>query len=396
MKVPFGHPIISYLTIALILIGGGLVVAKPGYVFATPGLGFGEASTDQSSPPYGPAITMDGLANMQVGGDSSGEDNTYVAFRFRAQLTGKLISFRGYWLGADRPGYGGGTGGTIRISLESDSNGVPSGEVLAAYVYANPSSGFQVIEFPDPANLTEGDFYHLVFSNIDPNPTTNFVSVNTSYVDEETPTPLQDRGLNREYATLERYSEGTWELQPDCTPIMDLEYENGYHQGQGYMEVEVLNELAIEGDSLRARQRFTFRGAEREVSNVAIRVGRNWGDGDIEVVVRRGTGDILAATSIPATRVPILDPDGDTAGVWISGELGEPLVLSDGHDYSLVLSTHAGTSLWSRGIQEGIGYGFHESTYFSEGHVEVSSNGGRTWTTVSGLSKWGDLQFYLH
>lgn len=96
---------------------------------------------------------MDGLANMQVGGPASGSPNTYVAVRFRATQTSTLKSFLAYWLGPDRPGYGGGTGGTVRVTLQTDNNGVPSGTT-----------------------------YDIVFTNIDASPTVNFCSIDFAWI----------------------------------------------------------------------------------------------------------------------------------------------------------------------------------------------------------------------
>src|SRR5687767_13355124 len=65
---------------------------------------------------YGSGYQMDALANMQVGGPASGANNTSVSYFFVAQSSSALNSIMIYALGADRPGYGGGNGGTLRVA----------------------------------------------------------------------------------------------------------------------------------------------------------------------------------------------------------------------------------------------------------------------------------------
>ena len=77
---------------------------------------------------YGSSYNMDALANLIVGGPQ----NTSVSYRFRAERSDTLTAFRAYWLNQDYPNYGGGTGGTVRVSVQTDNGGVPSGTILTS------------------------------------------------------------------------------------------------------------------------------------------------------------------------------------------------------------------------------------------------------------------------
>jgi hypothetical protein len=344
---------------------------------------------------YGTSYNMDGLANMQVGGSASGASNTYVAYRFRAERSSALAAFRAYWLGPDYAGYGGGTGGTIRVTLQTDSAGLPSGTVLATRDIVRPPSGFSQYAFASPPTLTAGALYHLVFTNVDPAPTVNFVSVDLSYVDGSALSPRQPKWPDNDFAALRKFGAGSWAVQGGYTPIVDLTYGNGSHQGQGYMEVEVANEAVIAGSSNLVRERFTVGGGTRTVTGAAVRIARTSGSGAIVVRLEDSSGNVLDSFTALTSSVPTLASSGDSSGVWVSGSFSAPRTLAGGATYSLRLSTDASTSLWTRGIQQGDGYAFDRSTYFADGHLEVTANGGSSWSTVPGLGTSGDLQFYL-
>ncbi len=338
---------------------------------------------------------MDTLANMQVGGTASGASNTYVSYRFRAEQSGNLVAFRNYWIGAAYPGYGGGTGGTIRVTLQADSGGVPSGTILATRDIVHPPSDFPLYAFSVPPTLTAGTIYHLVFTNIDPAPTVNFVSVDLAYVYGATLTPRQPKWHDADYAALRKLGTGSWGVASGYTPILDLTYANGAHQGQGYMEVEVANKAVIAGSSNGVRERFTVSGGSRLVTGAAVRIAKTAGSGNLVVRLEDANGTLIDSFSVSTGSVPALTSGDSPSGVWVSGSFSAPRTLTAGGTYSLRLSTDASTSLWTRGIQQGDSFSFDRATYFADGYLQVTANGGTSWSTVSGLGASGDLQFYF-
>jgi hypothetical protein len=70
-----------------------------------------------------------------------------------------------------------------------------SGTVLATYLLSNPSAAspsiyFPIFVFSVPPSLVQGQLYHIVFTNVDPNSTANYLSVNALYY-ENPSTPAQ-------------------------------------------------------------------------------------------------------------------------------------------------------------------------------------------------------------
>lgn len=357
-----------------------------------------ESPSGGSGGVYGTSYNMDTLANMQVGGPASGASNTYVSYRFRAERSEPLSAFRAMWIGPQYAGYGGGTGGTIRVTLETDNAGVPSGTVLASYTHVPGTSAakFPLLSFPSPATLTAGTLYHLVFTNIDPSPTANYISMDLTYVYGKTLSPRQPSTPDVDFAALRKMGTGSWSVQGGYTPILDLAYASGTHQGRGYMEVEVANKAVIAGSSSHVRERFTLSGGDRVVTGAAVRIAKTSGTGDLVVRLEDSAGTLIDSFSVPTSTVPTLTSGDSPSGVWVTGSFSTPRTLTNGATYNLRLSTDSATSLWTRGIQQGDTYGFHKSTYFADGQLQITTNAGSTWTTVPGLSTSGDLQFYLH
>ena len=335
---------------------------------------------------------MDALANLVVGGPQ----NTSVSYRFRAERSDTLTAFRAYWLNQDYPGYGGGTGGTVRVSVQTDNDGVPSGTILTSTGdIVHPVSDFPLYTFSSPATLTAGTLYHLVFINVDPNPTVNYVSVDLTAVfgELQSQIPRQPNTSDADYAGLEKYA-GRWSVSSVHTPIIDLTYGSGAHQGRGYMENED-TPLVIAGTTQMVRERFTVSGGNRLVTGAAVRIAKTSGSGNLVVRLEDGSGTLIDSFTVPAGSVPTLSTGGLPSGRWVSGSFSSPRTLTNGATYHLRLSTDSSTSMWTRGIEQGDRYGFDKSTYFADGFLQATPNGGSSWSTVSGLGTSGDLQFYL-
>lgn len=339
---------------------------------------------------YG-TLAMDGVSNLQVGA-------TYeyaCSLRFQAAYSGTVVGFSMYWIGLvdgePEEGYSGGTGGTVRITVERDDGGVPDGSALTSFDVVAAESGLPYYEFDEPVPVTAGQVYHVAFRNVDPDPVTNFVSVNCARVDEVT--DYQSRP-GPPIAALFTYDGGEWEVAPLLTPVLDLTYGDGSHQGQGYMEVEPGS--SISGDDM-VRERFTVSAGSRIVTGVAVRIAKVSGSDSLLVRLEDNSGTLIDSVSISTSGVPVLpDPAGSAAGEWVSGSFSAPVLLTNGQTYRLRLSVAGTTDLWTRGIQQGSGYGFTAATYFADGVFEVSSDGGSTWAYVEpGLSSTGDLQFHF-
>ena len=336
---------------------------------------------------YGPCMAMDGLANTPCGG--GGGD---VSFRFRAAKSDTTTAVRNYF--ETGGSYGSGTGGTIRISIEADDAGFPSGTPLAYTDVVHPGhNGGQLTTFSSPPSVLAGSLYHVVFTNIDGTPATNFVSVNAAWQSESV-TPMQAQWPDADFAVCLKYPAESWQVRDMFTPIMDLTYGDGSHQGQGYMEVEIGNQPTIAGTTNMMRERFTVSGGNRQVTGAAVRMAKTGGTGDLTVRLEDSGGALIDSFTVAASSIPTLAVDANGAGEWVSGSFAATRTLTNGAEYRLRLSCPAGTTMWSRGVQKGAEYGYHPTTYFADGVLEKTTNGS-AWSTVTGLEDNGDLQFYL-
>ncbi|MFN8185167.1 MAG: hypothetical protein U0R23_12175 [Candidatus Nanopelagicales bacterium] len=355
------------------------------------------ASDPEPAEVYGTSFNADTLANLNMGGQWLGTPS----YRFTAAQSSTLDSVRLHLLGNRHgPGYAGGTGGTIRMTVQTDKGGVPSGEVLASRDFqwsdAN-GSNFPLFSFGSPARLNAGQRYHLVFTNIDSAPTVNYMSLNNMFVFGDPLVPRQPNHSDSHYfTTLMKEGSGAWTVWAGYTPNVELIYGNGAYQGQGVVDLDTATGSVIAGPDQMVRERMTVSGIDRLVSGAAVRIARTSGTGDLVVRLEDANGTLIDSFSVPTSSVPVIDRlvDGK-AGVWVSGSFSKPHSLTKGNTYYLRLSTNSATTLWTRGIKQGRNYGFDPGTYFADGQLEVSSDGGATWAVPPGLWQDGDLQFYF-
>ena len=344
---------------------------------------------------YGPSINADSLNNSPIGG----RDLRQASYRFRATTSSTLASIRIYL--ASGTGYSGGTGGAISISVQEDDGSgahAPSGSTLASVTIhpGNPVAigPLPLVSFPTPATLTVGRLYHIVFRNVDANPTANFVSVNGlfTFADLE---PWQPAYTNLDWANLVKMGSGSWSDergsgQGTISPIMALNYANGHVAGVGYMEVWVESPKVISG-SRKAREVFTVSGSDRRITGVSVRVKRLSGSGPLRVRLETPGGDLIEEGSIPASRIP-------TTGYasWATYSFSTPRTLTTGHGYHLVLSSDSDSSYSVFVLREGSTYGFGPATYFADGTGQYDPGSGWVGFDQPGGATnltQGDLQF---
>jgi hypothetical protein len=353
--------------------------------------------------PYGSAIAADTLANTQVGGVNSGGFNARSAYRFRAGTSSSLTSIRIYL--EDGSGYSGGNGGSLKVSVQTDdgtSAHRPSGVVLASVSFqpGNPiSQRLRLVSFPAPATLRAGTLYHIVFNNVDPQPTQNFVSINGLFVWSAV-TPRQPKYNDLDWAQLIDQG-GGWVDRSRYTPILNLNYADGRTDGVGYMEAWQKIQPAISG-AHRVREHFTVGGADRRVSSVSVRLKRDsTTSGTSPLTVRLETGGTLVAWgTVPATTFPLGTPDDGSGNhnAWGTITFASALTLVAGQTYDLVLTAPSDTVFRAMPIREGVEYSFDPDTYFADGLGQYDpGTGWRGFDQPGGTSNssQGDLQFYF-
>ena len=360
-----------------------------------------ELSVNQSNTPtppqtssaiYGPGIAGDSLNNTRIGADYFYKDD----IRFRAQRTSTLTSFRPYIIWSyTKPGYHGGNGGTLQFDLRTDdstSNHRPSNTIIATAIHANPldKGGFPLITFPNPPTLTQGQLYHLTVTNIDPNPSINYVSMDHTYVDSPT-SPMQPRFNDLDWAELISASNGPYELRTENTPILALYYADGFTQGYGYMEVWVGAPMQITG-AKSVREKIIVTGGNKNINELNIRVKRISGTDPLTYRIIKADGSILEQGSISSSSI------SSTSHSWVRSVFPSQKQLLNGQTYYLTFTSPSTSIYEAYPIRQGRSYNFPASTYVSDGIAEYTTDGSNWY----GWQQWGvnnrreqNLQFYF-
>jgi hypothetical protein len=349
---------------------------------------------------YGSGIAIDSKCNLIIGGSGLAT----LAHRFRASTSSALLSVR--WAQRGGTGYSGGTGGSVRISVEEDRGGQPSGVPVASLLYTPDWPGgtwapFEEQRFPSPPSLVRNRLYDVVFENADPSPSTNYISANDVCVLGGAGTPRQP-ALSDDYAVVYSWSGDAgagWRLMATYTAVMDLTYADGTHDGMGYIAAMAPQAGYVLGKQM-VREHFMVSGGDRVVESVAVRLIRLDASGTNPLVVRleTGTGTEIESVDIPSMSVATGSLGDAPGGQWVTAVFSTPHILVNGSTYNLRLSTGAGVTYAVVPIREGTDSGDQSQTGFRS-YRFVDGDGqktedGSTWVD---LYPWSpvDLQFYF-
>lgn len=352
---------------------------------------------------YGSALNADDLGNITLGYAYNDSCNRQYSIRMRANHTGVLRSIRPFFIwDYSRIGYHAGNGGTIQIQVLADdgsSSHFPSGNAIASLTVLHPvndSIGFYpLLTFPAPPALVAGQIYHLVFTNVDADPASNWVSLDCAWM-WYAATPLQPTLPDSDLAILERCPAGSWSLYKrgtsTATPCLQLEYADGAIQGQGYIEFYSQNPKPISGTK-EVRERFTVSGPDRVVTSASVRVKYVSGPGPLTIRLEKADGSLVDQGMVAT--VPVTP--GINGASWAKVSFASPQTLHAGQSYHLLLRAPADTLFQTQGLRKGADKGFKPPTYFADGIAQF--NDGTAWT---GWDSWGqynrqdvDLQFYF-
>jgi hypothetical protein len=358
------------------------------FVYALPG-------DADSSASYGSGLGSDGLANTVVGG----QWGNIVSYRFRAGHSGPLQQIHVYLI-PNHVGYSAGTGGQIQVTVNADdgtSAHNPSSTILASYLLSNPLAAIPSINFPIfvfsvPPTLVQGQLYHIVFTNVDPSPTINYLSVDALYLANPS-TPAQPTVSDVDAAELLCGPSGTWAPRKGYTPILELDYQDGWSEFIGYVEVWVGAPQTISGPSA-VRETITVTGAQKTVSSASIRVARTSGTDPLIVLLENGDGTVIEQGEIPASSIPLTSP---VSYAWATFTFSSAHALLAGQSYHLQISAASTSSYQAYPIRKGVAYGFQKTTYFPDGYAQFNQNGSWVGWTQWGVANRtdGDLQFYF-
>ena len=290
--------------------------------------------------PWGVDLEADGLANLEIGK----RPGRAVSFRFRALQSGRLAAVRIYLVHRDG-GYMAGTGGKIRVDLAPDDGaGIPAKRVLASALIADPTSvDFPVVAFASRPRVRAGMRYHLVFTNPDPDPVANFVSLNVLYVES----PDSSRARSVDPAVLWKSTGNRrWAVRDRRVPIFEVTYADRRRQGQRYIDARSSSGVVTIGGAGVACQ-LVVSARDRVVTSVNVRVLPL----DTAAPLRMELFDQAGlATSA------IFDlPQQPSSYRWLAAPLS--FVLKGGVSYSVVMRSDAGSYAMFP-YQKGTRYGF--------------------------------------
>jgi hypothetical protein len=363
------------------------------------------AQTYNSPGYYGPGLHFDGLGNHQVA-------DVDVDYRIRALHTGVVQNLIWYDIhkivncppisGAT---YGCGTGGTMHICIQTDdgtsnhlATGINVGSCMDVSGFnMSTNGGLRTDNFSGTLpNLTAGMLYHIHWHNIDPNLTSNFVSVDANEFNNGVVASVIPR-----QPTISDLDEAVFRgttLYPIDTPIYQLAYTDGYTQGMGYMEDWIGTPKNISGTANKVREQFTVSGADRTVSSVAVRLNRVSGASPLTVTLETGSGSVIEQGTISAASFPLTSTV--TLADFATYTFATPRTLTSGQSYHLVFSSPSDTVYQAFGIRRGPSYGFTTATFFGDGYGQWTTDGGSTWTGFQQSSGGpgttiADVQFYF-
>jgi hypothetical protein len=366
-------------------------------------------ATVRGRPPsasiYGSAFKARANGEVDIKAGTTGQAG--YAIRFRAAYTSTLVSARFYLQGPSTPGYGAGTGGTARFTVETDdgtASHLPTGTVLATQDYVHPDTNVGwLTTWSSPASLTAGTLYHIVVRNMDADPPTNWFSINCIYYEPVT-SPRQPLFPDTDWASLyHSVSPRQWQALTTLTPICDIAYGNGIHRGQGYVENGGYGSAQAGKVGSTAttmlRELFTVTGGDRIVTGASVKLMRQTGTGTDPVVVRLYTAAdaLIDSFVIPAASFGTGDIAADPGcgpGLFASGTFTTPRTLSNGSTYYLRLSTAAATTYWSSLPRRGSSFGYQAGSYFGDGNAQETTNG-VTWASAGNNANQQSLEFYL-
>jgi len=376
----------------------------------------------QSSPQYyGPGINMVSLNNFAL--DSAAE---YVDYTFTAQQTGSINTLMPYFVDCkietSNPCttgsglYGSGDGAELQVDVypdngsgEPDMGAQPLGSITPFWVCGGGaitsacrvlSNTFRELDFEQAVSVVAGTEYHIVFRNIASDPTTNFSSLDEILSPASLTCPNVSNAAQPTFAPSQlgilRSSDGgsTWGPASgnSCnTPIVDLTYSNGFHQGNGYTDVGEFT-AAIGGSDDIVREVFTVGGSSKTVNAVSVFVNLVSGSEGLWVALQNSSGTVLAKGQAM--------PNSGSFSFWRTYQFSSPVTLQSGQTYQLVLtatSTYSAQAL-ENGSQNGEPFSSDTVWSATGAEAQFSTNGGSTWTEWEDDGAPGevaDLMFYF-
>jgi hypothetical protein len=361
---------------------------------------------------YGNSFGGDVLYNLRVG-----IYGIQVSFRFIAKDDVPVNKIRYFnTFSFTKPGYHAGTGGKIRIDIQTDDNTdnhAPSGNVIATSLIPNPLQlpSQLLVNFDKTVVLEKGKIYHIVFTNYDDYPETNHISVDMMSIvkkrDQSKPEQPELSDVDMTTLWRDKYNKNWRRFKPDLTvtPIFTLYYGvAGYPDGvsvAGYGGMESwIREPRQISDTKKVRQIFTPY-QDTIIKNIGIRVAKNSINiGTLKILVYQ-ENNLICKASINSQEIPLIDTKAlsgfRTGHEWVYAKFDSEYVLSTGKPSMVVLEAQGGGSFEVFPIRDGEQFGY--ASIWPNSWCEYTLDGNK-WV---GWDAWGnsnlkiaDLQLYFN
>ena len=329
----------------------------------------------------GNPFSGDSLANLDVGG----AQDTKVAYRFLAQRSGTIASIRPFLVAnTSRLGYAAGTGGTVEVTVVADDGtGLPDetqvlaqGSLIMDLVdggLREPDSTEEKRRQNFPAiplqgqPVVAGQTYHVVFTQIDEDPVSNYVGLDLLY---QHTTQLGPRPPIESWGVTISEKGGAWQEFTTrfgdqlYTPIMAVRMADGYAFGNGYIETFSGEESyrPVDGE---ASVQVSFTAPEPfDAASFWLRARRVSSQGTV-VAELVGSDGTAASAEIPTAAFAATDMS------WL--EWPWEISFSPEVDYTLTLRGVDGGAIALHPLREGTTYNFEPGSLF--GGISRPSDG---------------------
>ena len=267
------------------------------------------------------------------------------AVAFRAPKTGTLTEITLQW--KTKGGYGSGTLGSYLFELrENGEENFPAAKVIAATPDILPQQAMNgypdgAFRFPIAAELQEGEIYHLVIGNTDPDPKQNWSSPNTlmtrvgPWEGGDFRAAFNPDGAWRPWSSQKNpfNAKKVNEVNGARCPLM-LRWQDGTITGDPYYSAAIQRGAYFYGTQ-RAGQLIVWDRPTATISRIGISVWKRGAPGDLLYHVEEVSGGALA-TGVIATAA-----DGGDIAAWIYKELPAPIELRQGKTYRLWFNSPA-------------------------------------------------------
>ena len=332
---------------------------------------------------FGAGWAADSLANFEIGRFAG----RLASYRFRASHTGTFSAveiffvFRTICDGC----YADGDGGVIQVQIQTDdgtASHLPSGVVLATAIINDPMKQWnRLVTFGTPVSAQADTLYHIVFTNVAPDPIHNYTSIDNIYniaggIDS------QPAARTLDLAVLTKSdSNHPMQVNTNRVPIFSIYFDDGYRQGQFYIDVRSNGVLVASG--FPVSEAFAVKDAKHLATTLSVRLAPVAPQGNIQVAVINNSGQILAAG--------IIDLSNAVPNVYNWYSISFPQISLFKGAYSIVLTAGNRAQFYITPMQQGAFYGFQwEANYTGQCQVMSSSK----WAGCLGRTDF-DIPFYF-